>query len=246
MNAATQNTAIETNASETNEAANTEQNRVQAVIEDKNASIQDFVNLSKDGLFDTNFVNLLQDIADKVAMKMEPKNYDAEIAELQNELLATKELDKRFGIMEEITNLMKEQQNQGSDIRNRLSGVPFHEIAVAYAKDIEALVDSVVIEQLKKGQNVVLKYKRGTKPATGKKNTSTASETITFTYDKQEYTLKVGKGPMGNNIKPIAEEHAKATGNADDAKKANFIEALKAGKVKGAKITEIKGTNAAV
>jgi len=245
MNAATQNTATETTAVETNEAANTEQNRVQAVIEDNNASIQDFVNLSKDGLFDTNFVNLLQDIADKVAMKMEPKNYDAEIAKLQTELLATKELDKRFGIMEEITNLMKEQQNQGSDIRNRLSGVPFHEIAVAYAKDIEALVDSVVIEQLKKGQNVVMKTKRGTKAATGTKTPST-SESITFTYENKEYVAKVGKGPMGKDLKPIAEAYAKESKNPDNAQKANFIEALKAGKIKGAKITETKGTNAAV
>ncbi len=244
MNAATETNVIES-TTEINDAANTDLNRIQALIDKPNASIDDFVEIKDAGLYDAEFLTVLEDIAHNVAAKMEPKNYDAEIESLQKELLATKDVAKRFGIMEEITNLMKEQQNQGSDIRNRLAGVPFHEIAVAYAKDIEALVDSVIIEQLKKGFNVVLKHKRGPKTA-GKAKTSTASETITFTYDNKEYVAKVGKGPMGKDLKPIAEAYAKESKNPDNAQKANFIEALKAGKVKGAKITETKGTNAAV
>lgn len=233
-----------TNAAvETTTPVNTEMEILKAVQENENATIKDYVDLAKQGFYDTNFVNLLQDIADDVALKMEPKNYDAEIEKLQVELLATKDLTKRFGLMESITNLMKEQANEGAEIRGRLSGVPFHEIAVAYAGEIQALVDGAVIKFLQKGQNATLKFKRAPKDGSVVKASAPAApaETITFEVKGVTHTIKAGKGRLSADLAAIAEEHAKAVKDEAAKTKPVFIQALKDGKVKGAKVikTEI-------
>lgn len=223
------------------ETVNTEMQIVKAVQEDPNASFADFVNLADQGFYDASFVNTLQDIADKVARKMEPKNYDAEIGNLQTELLATKDISTRFGIMEKITQLMNEQQGEGSEIRTRLHGVSFHEIAVAYAKDIQQMVDSVVIDMLKKGQYQVLKTKRAPKDGVVKAKADTApAEQITFEIKGATYTVKAGKGRLNTELGDIAKEHAKAVNNEEASKKPNFIQALKDGKVKGAKVVKVE------
>lgn len=249
MNTATNTAAVETNntnvnveGQEGNEAsANTEQNIVKAVLESSNPSINDFVGLAKDGFYDTNFVNLLQDFADNVAKKMEPKDYDAEIAALQNELLATKDLTKRFGVMEAITNLMNQQAGEGSEIRSKLEGVSFAEIAVAYAQDIQALVDGVAVEFLKKGQTATLKFKRASKDGSVAKTTTSApAETITFEVKGVTHTVKAGKGRLTTEIAAVAEEHAKAVKDEAAKTKPVFIQALKDGKVKGAKVIKVE------
>ncbi len=238
MTNATETTAVETTAAP---AVNTEVEILKSVQENPNASINDYVGLAKQGLYDTNFVSLLQDVADKVALKMEPKNYDAEIQGLQAELLATKDLTKRFGLMEEITNLMKQQANEGSEIRGRLSGVPFHEVAVAYAAEIQALVDSVVLDFLKKGQTATLKFKRAPKDGVVKvKAESAPAETITFEVKGVSHVIKAGKGRLSSELAAIADEHAKAVKDEEAAKKPNFIQALKDGKVKGAKVIKVE------
>lgn len=249
MNTATNTAAVETNntnvnveGQEGNEAsANTEQNIVKAVLESENPTINDFVGLAKQGFYDTNFVNLLQDIADNVAKKMEPKDYDAEIAALQNELLATKDLTKRFGVMEAITTLMNQQAGEGSEIRSKLEGVSFAEIAVAYSKDIQALVDGVAIEFLKKGQTATLKFKRAAKDGSVAQSAPSApAEQITFEVKGVTHTIKAGKGRLTTEIAAVAEEHAKAVKDPEAVKKPNFIQALKDGKVKGAKVTKVE------
>lgn len=251
MNTATATAAVETNNTNVNvegqegnenaASANTEQNIVKAVLESTNPSINDFVGLAKQGFYDTNFVNLLQDITDNVAKKMEPKDYDAEIAALQNELLATKDLTKRFGVMEAITNLMNQQAGEGSEIRSKLEGVSFAEIAVAYSKDIQALVDGVAIEFLKKGQTATLKFKRAAKDGTVKAATTAGPvENITFEVKGVTHTIKAGKGRLTTEIAAVAEEHAKAVKDPEAVKKPNFIQALKDGKVKGAKVTKVE------
>lgn len=250
MNTATNTAAVETNntnvnveGQEGNEAsANTEQNIVKAVHDNPNADINEYVKLAKNGFYDTSFVNVLHDIADNVAKKMEPKDYDSEIGALQKELLATKDLTKRFGIMEAITTLMNQQAGEGSEIRTKLEGVPFHEIAVAYSKDIQALVDSVVIDQLRKGQYIVLKSKRAPKDVTTSGPTTPAApaEQITFEYKGATHTVKAGKGRLNSDILVIAEDHAKAVKDGEAQKKPNFIQALKDGKVKGAKVVKVE------
>lgn len=251
MNTATNTAAVETNNTNVNvegqegnenaASANTEQNIVKAVLESTNPSINDFVGLAKQGFYDTNFVNLLQDFADNVAKKMEPKDYDAEIAALQNELLATKDLTKRFGVMEAITNLMNQQAGEGSEIRSKLEGVSFAEIAVAYAQDIQALVDGVAVEFLKKGQTATLKFKRASKDGSVAKTTTSApAETITFEVKGVTHTVKAGKGRLNSEILVIAEEHAKAVKDEAAKTKPVFIQALKDGKVKGAKVIKVE------
>lgn len=222
-------------------SANTELNIVKSVQENPKADITQYVDLAKEGFYDFSFVSLLQDVADNVAKKMEPKDYDAEIAALQSELLATKDLTKRFGVMEAITNLMNQQAGEGSEIRTRLEGVSFTEIAVAYAKDIQALVDGVVIDQLRKGQYNVLKTKRAPKDGSVAKTTTSApAETITFEVKGVTHTVKAGKGRLNSEILVIAEEHAKAVKDEAAKTKPVFIQALKDGKVKGAKVTKVE------
>lgn len=251
MNTATNTAAVETNNTNVNvegqegnenaASANTELNIVKGVQEDPKADINDFVKLAKEGFYDFSFVSLLQDVADNVAKKMEPKDYDAEIAALQNELLATKDLTKRFGVMEAITNLMNQQAGEGSEIRTKLEGVSFAEIAVAYAKDIQALVDGVVIDQLRKGQYNVLKTKRAPKDGTVKAaSTAGPVENITFEVKGVTHTIKAGKGRLTTEIAAVAEEHAKAVKDPEAVKKPNFIAALKDGKVKGAKVIKVE------
>ncbi|WP_350613216.1 hypothetical protein [Pseudomonas sp. HY7a-MNA-CIBAN-0227] len=242
MNTAT-NAADNTNVEENENAvsSNTELNIVKGVLESENPSINDFVDLAKQGFYDTNFVNLLQDFTDNVAKKMEPKDYDAEIGALQSELLATKDLTKRFGIMEAITNLMNQQAGEGSEIRTKLEGVSFVEIAVAYAKDIQALVDGVAIEFLKKGQTATLKFKRAPKDGSiATTTTSAPAETITFEIKGVAHTVKAGKGRLNSEILAIAEDHAKAVKDENAKTKPVFIQALKDGKVKGAKVTKVE------
>ncbi len=250
MNTATNTAAVETNNTNVNvegqegnenaASANTEQNIVKAVLESTNPSINDFVGLAKQGFYDTNFVNLLQDFADNVAKKMEPKDYDAEIAALQNELLATKDLTKRFGVMEAITNLMNQQAGEGSEIRSKLEGVSFAEIAVAYAQDIQALVDGVAVEFLKKGQTATLKFKRSPKDGTATTTSAGPVENITFEVKGVTHTVKAGKGRLNSEILVIAEEHAKAVKDEAAKTKPVFIQALKDGKVKGAKVIKVE------
>lgn len=239
----TTNTNVNVEGQEGNEnaaSANTEQNIVKAVLESTNPSINDFVGLAKQGFYDTNFVNLLQDFADNVAKKMEPKDYDAEIAALQNELLATKDLTKRFGVMEAITNLMNEQASQGSEIRTKLEGVSFAEIAVAYSKDIQALVDGVVLDFLKRSPTAVLKFKRSPKDGTATTTSAGPVENITFEVKGVTHTVKAGKGRLNSEILVIAEEHAKAVKDEAAKTKPVFIQALKDGKVKGAKVIKVE------
>lgn len=240
----TNNTNVNVEGQEGNEnaaPANTELNIVKGIQEDPKADINDFVKLAKEGFYDFSFVSLLQDVADNVAKKMEPKDYDAEIAAMQSELLATKDLTKRFGVMEAITNLMNQQAGEGSEIRTRLEGVSFAEIAVAYAKDIQALVDGVVIDQLRKGQYNVLKTKRAPKDgSTGPATPSAPAETITFEYKGATHSVKAGKGRLNSEILAIAEEHAKAVKDEAAKTKPVFIQALKDGKVKGAKVIKVE------
>lgn len=234
-------TVVNTTTTAAVETANSELQILKAVQEDENASIQDYVGLAQKGFYDNGFVNLLEDIADNVAKKMEPKNYDAEIAGLQTELLATKDIAKRFGIMEKITQLMNEQQGEGSEIRNRLAGVGFHEIAVAYAKDIQGLVDGVILEMLKKGQYQVLKSKRAPKDGVVKvKAAAEPAEQITFEAKGKTFVIKAGKGRLSSDLLEIAVEHAKAVKDEEAQKKPNFIAALKEGKVKGAKVIKVE------
>ncbi|HFQ5875976.1 TPA: hypothetical protein ACJXXT_000240 [Pseudomonas aeruginosa] len=238
----TANTNVNVEGQEGNEAsANTELNVVKGVHDDPKATIADYSKLALAGLYDKGFVYLLEDMSKDIAILMEPKNYDAEIGSLQNELLATKDLTKRFGIMEAITKLMNEQAAQGSEIRTKLEGVPFHEIAVAYASDIRALVESVMVDHLKRGQATVVKSKRLPKDG----STTTASnagptENVTFEVKGVSYTVKAGKGRLNSDILVIAEEHAKAVKDPEAQKKPNFIQALKDGKVKGAKVTKVE------
>lgn len=235
------NSSVEANANEAVETINTEMQIIKSIQEDPNATFFDYVSLAKQGFYDTAFVNALHDIADKVALKMEPKNYDFEISELQNEMLATKDISKRFGIMEQITQLMNEQQGQGSEIRNRLSGISFKDIAIAYSKDIQAMVDSVVLDILKRGQYQVLKTRRAPKDGSmSLKSPAAPAEQITFELKGETYTFKAGKGRLNNELTDIATEYAKSVNDPEASKKPNFIAALKAGKVKGAKITKVE------
>lgn len=250
MNTATNTAAVETNntnvnveGQEGNEAsANIELNRVKDVQEDPKATIADYVKLSEAGLYDKGFVYLLEDMSKDIATLMEPKNYDAEIGALQTELLASKDLTKRFGIIEAITNLMNEQAAQGSEIRTKLEGVPFHEIAVAYAGDILALVESVMVDHLKRGQSTVVKSKRTPRTGTtsGPATPAAPAEQITFEYKGATHTVKAGKGRLNSDILVIAEDHAKAVKDGEAQKKPNFIQALKDGKVKGAKVVKVE------
>lgn len=249
MNTATNTAAVETNntnvnveGQEGNEAsANTELNRVKGVQEKENATIADYSELAQAGLYDKGFVYLLEDVSKDIATLMEPKNYDAEIGSLQTELLATKDLTKRFGIMEAITKLMNEQAAQGSEIRTKLEGVPFHEIAVAYAGDIQALIETVMVDHLKRGQSTVVKSKRLPKDGTVKAaSTAGPVENITFEVKGVTHTIKAGKGRLTTEIAAVAEEHAKAVKDPEAVKKPNFIAALKDGKVKGAKVTKVE------
>lgn len=235
------NSSVEANANEAVETINTEMQIIKSIQEDPNATFFDYVSLAKQGFYDTAFVNALHDIADKVALKMEPKNYDFEISELQNEMLATKDISKRFGIMEQITQLMNEQQGQGSEIRNRLSGISFKDIAIAYSKDIQAMVDSVVLDILKRGQYQVLKTRRAPKDGSMRANTVSAPvEEITFELKGETHTFKAGKGRLNNELTAIATEYAKSVNDPEASKKPNFIAALKAGKLKGAKIIKVE------
>lgn len=213
---------------------------VQVVLDNENATIADFEELANKGHYNFDFVIVMQNIADNVARKMEPKNYDAEIGKLQVELLKTKEIEGRFGIMEEITNLMKEQQGEGSEIRNRLSGVGFHEIAVAYAKDIQNLVDSVVIDQLRKSQNAVLKFKRGTKGAAVDKADKKAGPTVVIDFKGEKVSIAEGRGPIPKVLSEIVAQFAKEGKLEIKGIKPIFVEALKANKVKGVKFLEAK------
>lgn len=248
MNTATNTAAVETNntnvnveGQEGNEAsANTELNRVKGVQEKENATIADYSELAQAGLYDKGFVYLLEDVSKDIATMMEPKNYDAEIGSLQTELLATKDLTKRFGIMEAITKLMNEQAAQGSEIRTKLEGVPFHEIAVAYAGDIQALIETVMVDHLKRGQSTVVKSKRLPKDGSTATSTAGPTENITFEVKGVSYTVKAGKGRLNSEILVIAEEHAKAVKDPEAQKKPVFIQALKDGKVKGAKVTKVE------
>lgn len=248
MNTATNTAAVETNntnvnveGQEGNEAsANTELNRVKGVQEKENATIADYTELAQAGLYDKGFVYLLEDVSKDIATLMEPKNYDAEIGSLQTELLATKDLTKRFGIMEAITKLMNEQAAQGSEIRTKLEGVPFHEIAVAYAGDIQALIETVMVDHLKRGQSTVVKSKRLPKDGSTATSTAGPTENITFEVKGVSYTVKAGKGRLNSEILVIAEEHAKAVKDPEAQKKPVFIQALKDGKVKGAKVTKVE------
>lgn len=235
------NSSVEANANEAVETINTEMQIIKSIQEDPNATFFDYVSLAKQGFYDTAFVNALHDIADKVALKMEPKNYDFEISELQNEMLATKDISKRFGIMEQITQLMNEQQGQGSEIRNRLSGISFKDIAIAYSKDIQVMVDSVVLDILKRGQYQVLKTRRAPKDGSmSLKSPAAPAEQITFELKGETYTFKAGKGRLNNELTDIATEYAKSVNDPEASKKPNFIAALKAGKVKGAKIIKVE------
>lgn len=247
MNTATNTAAVETNntnvnveGQEGNTAVQPEVNALTFVMQKEKPTFEDFQDLVAKNLYDGSFYEVMHNLADAVALKMEPKNYDEEIGKLQSELLATKDLTKRFGVMEAITNLMNEQASQGSEIRTKLEGVSFAEIAVAYSKDIQALVDGVVLDFLKRSPTAVLKFKRSPKDGTATTTSAGPVETITFEVKGVTHTVKAGKGRLNSEILVIAEEHAKAVKDEAAKTKPVFIQALKDGKVKGAKVIKVE------
>lgn len=233
---ATETTTVET------PAVNTEQQAINAVKEDPNATINDFVELANKGFLDKGFVYVIQDIARDIAAVNTPENVDEELEKIHKELMAEKDNTKRLSIMLRQQELINKQMNSGSDVRNRLTGISFSEIANAYAAEINQMIEKVLVKEfLSKAENYTLKEAKRRKNGVVKAKAEAApAETITFEIKGATHVIKAGKGRLSTELSTIAEEHAKAVKDEEASKKPNFIQALKDGKVKGAKVIKVE------
>lgn len=219
-------------------SVNTEQEIIKAVLNDDTASIQSFVDLAEQNLFDSNLVAMIRTISRDVAVEMAPVNHDAEIGRLQKEMLSTQDTEKRLGVLLEMQELLNQQKNQGSDIRQKLEGVSFEEIAVAYAQDFQALLDAVLVDTLKHHSTDVLKTKgkRGAGASTGTAEKKTGP-TVTVKYKDQTLTIAEGRGPLPKALETVIAAYAKKQ-KVEKVGKADFLAAVKAGEIKDVTLVE--------
>lgn len=215
---------------------------MEKVKQNPNATIQDFVELANKGLIDKGFVFVIQDIARDIAAVNTPENVDAELEKIHKELMAEKDNTKRLSIMLRQQELINKQMNSGSDVRNRLTGIDFSEIANAYAAEINQMIEMVLVKEfLAKAENYTLKEVKRRKNGVVKVKADAApSEQITFEAKGKTFVIKAGKGRLSSELLEVATEHAKAVKDEEAQKKPNFIAALKEGKVKGAKVIKVE------
>lgn len=220
---------------ESQEAVNTEEQQREAVFSDTKANLKDFVKLANAKILDDGFVLALEDIADSFAKKIAPPDDSDELIDVQNQITAAIKAGKHddaLSLNEKLLDLIRRKKSSGSSVRDRLQGVSDAEILQAFGPLFLDLVEKTLVEYIKGHPTAVLKIKRPRRAGTSGEPAA-AAEVVTFMKGKQEYSFNAGGKRFNAEIKPFAEAHAKATGNPDDAKKAKFVEDLKAGKVKG-------------
>ena len=163
-----------------------EEQNVQAVLTDENASIKDFVKLANAKLYDLNFVHTLEDIAENIALRITPQDADADFNQLTAQLASAKTLEDRLKFALQIQDVVKQSGTQFDEIKKLTADLSDDDFYFAHADRIQRLVESEIVNVLKKNRTAVLKSKRA--PKTGvEEKPKKAKETVSFTFKGIDY-----------------------------------------------------------
>lgn len=192
------NTQATTPAVENAPIVSSDEQNVQAVLTDENASIKDFVKLANSKLYDLNFVHALEDIADNISTRITPPDADADFNELTTQLAAAKTLDERLKLTLQIQDVVNKSGTQFDEIKKLTANLSDDDFYFAHADRIQKLVESEIVMFLKKNRNAVLKIKRAPKtgdaePAKEQK----AKEYLSFTFKGTDYK-DISTAPQGS------------------------------------------------
>lgn len=207
---------------------------------------RDFEKFTKTGLLDDNLVKNMVDLAGKFLDHANPDSRKTEIDQLKEEaqklLLKTNSTQEALGVMLKIQELESQQKSEGSNIREKLGAdVKFKSVLLAFQDEFSELVEFEIVNFIRKHRNDKMKHGRVSKDGTPKAATNAGPvETITFEVKGVTHTVKAGKGRLTTEIAAVAEEHAKAVKDEAAKTKPVFIQALKDGKVKGAKVIKVE------
>jgi hypothetical protein len=196
------------------ENVSTDEQVLQSVLTDENASIKDFVNLANasNKIYDLNFVTLLEDLADSIAKKITPPNQDNVLQELTEKLLAAKSTEDRLKFSLQLQDEINKSGQQFEEIKKLTADLSDEDFFYAHADRIQRLVDSEIVGFLKRSQRAVLKFKRAERPEGVADKPKKAKETVSFTFKGKDYKdiKTAAQGAISGDLAVIA----KATGLA--------------------------------
>jgi hypothetical protein len=238
----------ENNTASTENAAPvvTELDNLNALFENPKATLRGFEQYTNLGLLDENLVKDLVDLSEKIIAHSNPDSRKAEIEALKKQaaalFLKPNATEETFAVMLQVQELESKQKTEGAGIREKLGAdVKFKSVLMAFQDEFAELVEYEAIKFLLKHRNSKWKHGRVSKDGTPKAATNAGPvETITFEVKGVTHTVKAGKGRLTTEIAAVAEEHAKAVKDEAAKTKPVFIQALKDGKVKGAKVTKVE------
>ncbi|MEN1508026.1 hypothetical protein [Pseudomonas aeruginosa] len=237
----TTNTAAAVETPETTtSAAQPEVNDLTFLVQKgKEGTIAEYAKCAEKKLIDAELVSMVRSVYRDISADIAPMNVDAEIAELNKQLLAEQSTEKRLSILLNIQDLLTQQKNEGSDIRTRLTGVPFEQIAVAYAEEFKQMLEAVLVDKLAYYHKATLKIKGTRSASTGPKEKKKAGPSVVIEYKGEKIEIAKGKGPLPKKLAEVIAAFAKET-KVEKVDKSTFITALEANKVKGVKFIESK------
>jgi hypothetical protein len=232
---------VETPETTTTSAVQPEVNDLTFLVnKGKEGTIAEYAACAEKKLIDSELVLMVRSIYRDIAADIAPMNVDEEIKVLNADLLNEASTEKRLGILLKIQDLLTQQRNEGSDIRSRLNGVPFEQIAVAYAEEFKAMLEATLVDKLAYYHKASLKTKGTRSTSTGTKEPKKKGALVVVEYKGEKIEIAKGKGPLPKKLDDVIAAYAKETKKEVKGIKGAFIEALEANKVKGVKYIESK------
>lgn len=225
---------------------NDQMGKLEELFAKSNVTSREFEPFAEKGLLDVNLVKNMVDLAGKFLNHANPDSRKTEIDQLKEEaqklLLKTNSTQEALGVMLKIQELESQQKSEGANVREKLGAdVKFKSVLLAFQDEFSELIEFEMVNFLRKHRNDKMKHGRVSKDGTPKAATNAGPvETITFEVKGVTHTVKAGKGRLTTEIAAVAEEHAKAVKDEAAKTKPVFIQALKDGKVKGAKVIKVE------
>lgn len=159
----------------------------QKVLDNPEHTISDFVKLAKDKHMDSEFVRLFEDFGDSINKRITPPDADADFNQLTAQLAAAKTLEDRLKFTLQIQDVVKSSGTQYDEIRKHTADLSDEDFFFAHADRIQRLVDSQIIDVLKRSQRAVLKFKRAETAEGAAAKPKKAKETVSFTFKGIDY-----------------------------------------------------------
>lgn len=237
--------AVETNSAVNETPIPTELDALNELFANPKATSREFETFADMGLLDGNLVRDLVDLSGKFVAHSNPDSRKAEIDELKKsaaELLKkTNATEETLSVMLKIQELESQQKNEGVNIREKLVGVPFKSVLLAYADEYVELVEFEIVNFIRQHRNSKMKHAGRSKSgaATTVKTVKKAGPSVVVEYKGEKIEIAKGKGPLPKKLAEVIAAFAKET-KVEKVDKSTFITALEANKVKGVKFIESK------